>query len=489
MDYEEIGLLKQSEKSTVLLVRETDGEQVFVQKVLKGQHEIYTHLLSCPHPCLPELFEVIISGDTTTVIEEYIDGQTLGSGELSEKQLLCAVKELCSVLEFLHGKGIIHRDIKPSNIILARDGHIRLIDFDAARMEKAAGEQDTRLLGTRGYAPPEQYGFSQTDNRTDIYSLGVTLRQLLGAKAKKHCYKHIIKKCTDLNPDKRYQTVKQVREALSVPYRGYWYIPVTLLSVCLLGISIFSWIQAKGQTGIPVQQSEEALLFEAPKGEYIIMSQLDAEQGKIANMQVDMTGNGDLVDFTIVYDEMQKAAGTRAKSTDEMDTGLWYPALQELLHGIPYKQQFSDKDCIIQITCADADNDGIKEIFVTRGDGKQAVVTFVWQFIPGGGERADSLKPVGTMWGVTAMRLDERGQIKINAHILLTELVCYYYDGFLGEVEGVYLTTYKELQEIENARKNNLEPKNTKDFDPLECFPAGEALFHDYNVKWGIYSN
>lgn len=214
MQYEEIKLLKQSEKSTVHLVREKEGEQIFIRKVLKGQRPIYLTLQNCKHPCLPELYEVILSEDTTTIIEEYVEGQSLGSAELSEKQLLGAMKELCSVLEFLHGKDIIHRDIKPSNIILAKDGHICLIDFDAARMPKDDVEQDTRLLGTRGYAPPEQYGFSQTDARADIYALGITLKQLLGDKAGKFFYKRIIQKCTNLNPDMRYQSVRQFKQAL-----------------------------------------------------------------------------------------------------------------------------------------------------------------------------------------------------------------------------------------------------------------------------------
>lgn len=102
------------------LVHKKGEEQVFIRKVLKGQHHIYLTLQSCRHPYLPKLYEVIIADDSTTVIEEYIEGQSLGNAELSEKQLLSAVKELCSVLEFLHGKDIIHRDVKPSNIILAR---------------------------------------------------------------------------------------------------------------------------------------------------------------------------------------------------------------------------------------------------------------------------------------------------------------------------------------------------------------------------------
>lgn len=248
IEYEEIKLIKQSEKSTVLLVREMNGEKVFVQKILKGHHPIYSELRNCVHPYLPKLHEVIVSDDTTTIYEEYVDGQSLGSAQLSEKQIVHAVKELCSVLEFLHGKDIIHRDIKPSNIIIANDGHIRLIDFDAARMPKEDLDQDTRLLGTRGYAPPEQYGFAQTDARADIYSLGVTMSQLLGDKAHKPCYRRIIAKCTNLNPNKRYQSARQVKKAYSSIERIVFYLAACIIVIAILCYMIKAYL--------PVQQKE-----------------------------------------------------------------------------------------------------------------------------------------------------------------------------------------------------------------------------------------
>ena len=236
MEYIEISQLRQSEKSTVHLVREKDGDQVYIRKILKGRHSVYGALRGLEHACLPKLYEVDISDTGTVIIEEYVEGQSLGCVELSEKQFIRVVKELCSVLGFLHENGIIHRDIKPSNIIFAEDGHIRLIDFDAARMPKDDLEQDTELLGTRGYAPPEQYGFSQTDERADIYSLGVTLKQLLGDKATKPRYKRIISKCTNLDPNKRYQSVRQVEGAFT--YRGRHAVCgfAALLAAVLLGI-------------------------------------------------------------------------------------------------------------------------------------------------------------------------------------------------------------------------------------------------------------
>lgn len=213
LKYEEIGLMKQSENGMVHLVKEKETGKFFVRKVMKGHHPICLTLQDCPHPCLPKIYEVVITDETTTIIEEYIEGPSLGGVNLSGKQFTGVVRDLCLVLEFLHGKGIIHRDIKPSNIIYTESGHICLIDFDAAREPKENREQDTRLLGTRGYAPPEQYGFSQTDVRTDIYSLGITLEQILQDRFQRLRYKRRLRKCTELDPNKRYQSIRQVKRA------------------------------------------------------------------------------------------------------------------------------------------------------------------------------------------------------------------------------------------------------------------------------------
>lgn len=262
MFYEEVKLLSKSEKSTVCLVREEGGEQLFIRKTLKGKHSVYTELQKLQHPFLPRFYEVHVSDTGTIVIEEYIEGQTPGSMELSRKQFLNIAKEMCSVLEFLHGKGIIHRDIKPSNIILAEDGHIRLIDFDAARMPKDDMEQDTILLGTRGYAPPEQFGFAQTDERSDIYALGMTLKQFLRSEMGKSRYGRVIRKCTNLNPDERYQTVAQVRRALFRTKRD------VLCGLAMLITAVFLWNVIPGLTvGWVGEQSADGELIVLPAPE------------------------------------------------------------------------------------------------------------------------------------------------------------------------------------------------------------------------------
>ena len=212
-----VELLHQSDKSTVALVIDTETGKKVVRKELSGRHLIYSKLQTIYHPYLPNILSVRLENGKTIVTEEYIEGALLGRISLSERGLTRAFLELCQVLEFLHGHGILHRDIKPEHILLAPDGHIRLIDFDAAREPKADEVQDTRLLGTRGYAPPEQFGFAQTDARADLYALGATFRQLLGPVARKGRWRHILRRCTALDPKDRYASAGQIRRAV---YRG-----------------------------------------------------------------------------------------------------------------------------------------------------------------------------------------------------------------------------------------------------------------------------
>lgn len=264
MEYEVIRLLKQSEKSTVQLLRERDGEQLFIRKTLQGRHPVYRTLQEVSHPCLPTVYEVSIDGETTTVIEEFIEGKTAGSVELSNRQCRDIVRELCNVLAFLHGKGIIHRDIKPSNILLRKNGHICLIDFDAARMPKEDSEQDTVLLGTRGYAPPEQYGFAQTDERADIYALGVTMRQLLGVRADRPGYRRILSKCTNLDPDKRYQSVRQVKQAF---YGAFHWRAGAFCAAAAVLAAVVLWNLIPGKAAVqenPDSESTDLIVLPAP---------------------------------------------------------------------------------------------------------------------------------------------------------------------------------------------------------------------------------
>ena len=144
-------------------------------------------LASLSHPNIPRIYEQFTTNGRFYLVMDYIEGQTLeellqhNQGRLSLERILHLGIQLCDVLDYLHRHNppIIFRDLKPANIMIATSGQTYLIDFGIARHFKRGQTRDTTTLGSSGYAPPEQYGKAQTTTRTDIYSLGATLHQLL----------------------------------------------------------------------------------------------------------------------------------------------------------------------------------------------------------------------------------------------------------------------------------------------------------------------
>lgn len=145
----EIEVLKRSPKSTVVRMLDSETGRQVICKTLAGDVPVYERLLALHHPYLPRVLSVTRENGQTLVTEEYIEGARLGKISLPERALTKAFLEVCAALEFLHKNGIVHRDVKPDNILLAADGHIRLIDFDAAREPKG------RVIGIRGCSARE----------------------------------------------------------------------------------------------------------------------------------------------------------------------------------------------------------------------------------------------------------------------------------------------------------------------------------------------
>jgi len=145
-------------------------------------------LANLTHPNLPRIYEQFTESGRSYLVMDFIDGETLedqlqrlGNSKMPVEKTLGITLQLCSVIEYLHTRQppIVFRDLKPGNVMLTPNGHVYLIDFGIARHFKPGQEKDTTALGSTGYAPPEQYGKSQTTTRADIYSLGATLHQLL----------------------------------------------------------------------------------------------------------------------------------------------------------------------------------------------------------------------------------------------------------------------------------------------------------------------
>lgn len=137
------------------------------------------------HPALPRIVDIIDNGVTIYVVMDYIEGESLDKilneyGAQPEEMVIVWAKQLCDALSYLHSQKppIIYRDMKPANVMLKPEGNIKIIDFGIAREYKEQNLADTTVLGTKGYAPPEQYS-GQTDPRSDIFALGMTMHHLL----------------------------------------------------------------------------------------------------------------------------------------------------------------------------------------------------------------------------------------------------------------------------------------------------------------------
>ena len=214
--------MKKSARGSVDLIAHQATGRCFVLRHFTGNAEVYRKLLHYTCPNLPATLEVASQGEEHLILEEYIQGDNMGDllkGALfSPEETRKAVAQVCKALWVLHSMGAVHRDVKPENIILRGDQAV-LIDFDAARLYKPEEDGDTQILGTTGFAAPEQYGLSQTDQRTDIYAVGILMNIMLtGQHPSKQLAKgrlgRVVARCTQVAPDKRYPNVLRLMEAL-----------------------------------------------------------------------------------------------------------------------------------------------------------------------------------------------------------------------------------------------------------------------------------
>ena len=221
-EYEPVRVLKESPRGSVRLIRHRATGERFILRQFTGNAEVYQKLLSISCPNLPRTLEVAVKGQENLVLEEYIQGDTLGfllrDALFSPEETRRIAAQLCQALWVLHSMAAVHRDIKPENVIL-RGADAVLIDFDAARLHKPEAETDTQVLGTAGFAAPEQYGLSQSDTRTDIYSMGILINVMLtgehpSRKLAEGRLGRVVERCTRVNPQKRYKNVLRLMEAL-----------------------------------------------------------------------------------------------------------------------------------------------------------------------------------------------------------------------------------------------------------------------------------
>ena len=213
--YEELSVLSDTKKCRTSLMRNKDtGELVVKKEMGKESFSVYSLLKSIKNKNLIKVLECFRDEDKTIEIEEYVNGKRLDDYFREKKATLEQVVDvgiaLCEGLAPMHKLNLVHRDIQPKNIIITNEGNLKIIDFDISRKENENATHDTTLLGTVGYAAPEQYGFAQTTNRSDIYSIGAVLKELSSFSE----LDKIIAKCMEMDPANRYENVEKLKNEL-----------------------------------------------------------------------------------------------------------------------------------------------------------------------------------------------------------------------------------------------------------------------------------
>ena len=230
--------LKESEDSSTFLVKETATGILCVLKwgrnrqteFLRNEMEIMKKMADRKLSGIPKAYRIFEENGEVYLVREYIEGMSLAQmvlqkGGISEAEICRISRKICQTAEQFQNpdEPMIHRDIKPENIVVTPDGEVVFIDFGTMRSYKKDGSRDTFVVGTRGTAAPEQYGYTQTDQRTDVYAIGQTMLYMVSESyemnqlsecAVSRRMKKIIEKACSFEPDKRYGDAAQLRRAV-----------------------------------------------------------------------------------------------------------------------------------------------------------------------------------------------------------------------------------------------------------------------------------
>lgn len=321
-----VKLVHSSDKTKLWLVEDLKSKEKFLLKVIGRTNLLYSQLSGIKNSALPKIFYVEESDEATYVVEEFLSGSDLQKyfevhGALDEQTACRLAIEICDALEELHKWHIIHRDIKPSNLFLTEADEFKLIDFDAARMEKPGKFADTRMIGTPGFAAPEQYGFHQTDERTDIFSLGLTMKILLGYENYRGFLSPVIEKCIEFDPNKRFQSAESLRRAIIRRKRFHrWEKFLVVAGVGVVGlVGYFFQLPVEAPAPVEVPAVEKIQPSESkPPSVQSVSQEVQTEQSTEPKESFAAEENFIPPDEPIYYDEPAPQPTTSPAPTEEV---------------------------------------------------------------------------------------------------------------------------------------------------------------------------
>lgn len=334
--YSLVKILHETTSSKVELVEcSLDGKKYIKKTYYSDKRAVFNTIANIKNEHIPEIYEIFF-GEDTIIIEQYIEGKTLeeriSDGEaFSKNQIKAIFYDLLDAVDALHKNNIVHRDIKPANIIIKENGEAVLIDFSIARPYSDKRSTDTELFGTVGYAAPEQFGFSQSDYRTDIYALGVTMKEITNSrKSSKQLYS-TISRCTEFDPSRRFQNIDEIRKYLdkdrkiwkTVSAAGIAIAAVIVLCVVLNSPkdedALLATSGSVTQQPIQTQVTEETLITEPEE----VQSEEKTVTESETNHKTQQTQIGETETATTAYSEPETIVTETEETTDSAEYELY----------------------------------------------------------------------------------------------------------------------------------------------------------------------
>ena len=331
-DYEALFCLSDNENAETLLVSDRKTQVQYLAKCYLGENRPSgvseaALLKKLNYPGIPKYVAEFENETMLCVVRDFVAGLPLNDfveqTPPSPEQSVDIASQICDILAYLHRQTppIIHRDIKPQNIIIDSESKAWLIDYGISREYDPVASKDTTCFGTADFAPPEQYGFSQTDNRTDIFSLGVLIGWLLTGesqprkalpKLESSRLKKIVQTCTELTPDRRYASADKVKKALQ---HADGHVQRRILRIaCCLAASLFCLIAGfaigRYTDYTPAVFHRSAVSFEEPLIEEAVRLSL----GKGATEPI---SEEDLLNVTAIYIFGDQAVGNAEEYAKE----------------------------------------------------------------------------------------------------------------------------------------------------------------------------
>ena len=256
--YEILSCLAINHHAETFLLESRENKQKVILKMInttdKTQWREDFILKDLNHPAIPKLLETVTTKDKTFILRQYFEGKNLSQimeqgRHFSVRESINIIIQVCDILDYLHSQStpIIYRDLKPDNIVLGENNQIKLVDFDIARKYNPLTNTDTHYFGTKQYSAPEQFGYKQTDARTDVYALGILLFYLITGdtnldqleQLQHHKLRKIINKCTQFAPKDRYPSIQALKSALkSIRFQRLVPLPLQYAFFILLSFAI-----------------------------------------------------------------------------------------------------------------------------------------------------------------------------------------------------------------------------------------------------------